>query len=77
MIVMALGNVWRLRPRDAHHDPQDHHPPRRQSQPTPRTDHLLDQLAPFRRVLAWHWGAADCMQVRQLNAGLVANTNDG
>ncbi len=47
MIVMALGNVRRLHPRDAHHDSQDCHPPCRQAQPTPMTDHLLDQSVPF------------------------------
>jgi hypothetical protein len=26
---------------------------------------------------AMHWGAADCLRVRRLNAGLAADPNDG
>jgi hypothetical protein len=48
-----------------------------QAQPTPRTDHLPDQSAPFRRASARCWGAADCLRVRRLIAGFGADTSDG
>ncbi len=42
----GLGDVRRLRSRDARHSPC------RQAQPTPRTDHLPDQSVTFRYALA-------------------------
>ncbi len=72
----GLGDIWRLHPRDSHHDPQDRHPSRWQAQPTPRTDHLPDQSVPFCRAPTKHWGAADCLQVRRLIAGSTADTSD-
>ncbi len=72
----GLGDVRRLRPRDAHHDPQDRHPPHRQAQLTSRTDHLPDQLAPFHCTSVQRWGAANCLRVRQLNVDLRADSND-
>ncbi len=73
----GLGDVRQLRPRDAHHDPQDRHPACWQAQPTPRTDHLPDQSAPFRRAPARRWGAADCLRVRRPIAGFAADSSDG
>ncbi len=73
----GLGNVRRLRLRDAHHDLQNRHPSCRQAQPTPKTNHLPNQSAPLRRTSTRHWGAADCLRVRRLNAGLAADSNDG
>ncbi len=56
---------------------QDHHPPRQQTQSTPRTNHLPDHSAPFRRTSTRRWGAADCLRVHRLNTGLAADTNVG
>jgi hypothetical protein len=72
-----LEDVQQLRPQDAYHDPQDRHPSRWQSQPTPRIDHLPNQSAPFRCTLARRWGITDCQQVCWLIAGFTADTSDG
>ncbi len=73
----GLGDVRRLRPRDAHHDPQDRHSACWQAQPTTRIDHLPDQSVPFHRAPTRCWGAADCLRVRRLIASFVTYSNDG
>jgi hypothetical protein len=71
----GLGDVRRVCPWDAHHDPQDYHSSCWQAQPTLRTDHLLDQSTPFHRALTRRWGVANCLRMCRLNAGCAADTN--